>query len=54
MSVNKKPKKKSSPAPGHSQVALLGGSYSLIISAVVLALLLGLTFLSGTVMMVLL
>ena len=39
MSVNKKPKKKSSPAPVHSQVALLGGSYSLIISAVVLALL---------------
>ena len=39
MSLNKKPKKKSSPAPVHSQVALLGGSYSLIISAVVLALL---------------
>ena len=39
MSVNKKLKKKSSPAPVHSQVALLGGSYSLIISAVVLALL---------------
>ena len=39
MSVNKKPKKKSPPAPVHSQVALLGGSYSLIISAVVLALL---------------
>lgn len=39
MSVNKKPQKKSSPAPVHSQVALLGGSYSLIISAVVLALL---------------
>ena len=39
MRLNKKPKKKSSPAPVHSQVALLGGSYSLIISAVVLALL---------------
>ena len=39
MSLNKKPQKKSSPAPVHSQVALLGGSYSLIISAVVLALL---------------
>src|SRR5699024_3697865 len=34
-----KAQKEKPPAPVHSQVALLGGSYSLIISAVVLALL---------------
>ena len=39
MNFNKKPKKPKTSAPVRSQMALLGGSYSLVISAVVLALL---------------
>ena len=39
MNFIKKPKKPNPSAPARSQMALLGGSYSLVISAVVLALL---------------
>ena len=39
MNFIKKPKKPKTSAPARSQMALLGGSYSLVISAVVLALL---------------
>ena len=39
MNFIKKPKKPNTSAPVRSQMALLGGSYSLVISAVVLALL---------------